>query len=1254
MGEGPTVLGLGECHDAGLVGGKAINLAHLVGAGFPVPDGFVVTTEAFRRAAGSGEVPAKVRAEILDAYRRMGSPGVAVRSSATAEDLAAASMAGQYETFLDVSGEAELLDAVRRCWAALDSPRTRAYLAEHGIDPAGVAMAVVVQRMAPADAAGVLFTANPRTGSREEMLLEASWGLGEVVVSGKVQPDTLILDRATGAVKSCTIGDKAVWVEPGSRAERPVPEDRRRAACLSHGDIGNLWRLGLRVMEHFGAAQDIEWAIGGGKLHLLQSRAITTLETAEAYERRLQETRAALRQWKHEGRGDWVRHNIGETLPHPTPLAWSVIRRFMSGGGGFGAMYRAVGFEPSEAVAREGFLELVGGRVYMDLSRAGGMFFEDFPFRYDLGLLRTNPDAAQGPPTVPAGSLRARLRVGRKLRGIQLRLEGLAADFDRQLDARIIPDFLRWVGEEKDRDLEALGAKEWVDLWRARERRVMDDFGPQSLLPSLIAAMAMERLREFLREHFWDDNPASPHYAEAGPEELANVLAAGAEPDLTLRANVGLYDVASGRGSLEKWLGAYGHRAPEEFDLATPRWRERPESVRTMAAHLSGGASPAAMHERRAAESARCAEGLAARLSGRARDEFQRRLGLVRRYMRFREDGKHYLMMGYDLLRDLALEAGRRLGIGEDVFLLELEELHDALSTGFAPLHLLEQRRMSRGAEARLSLPDVITGAEIDSLGEPPPIVGCDRCAAFPLSSGVAAGPARIVFSPAEAGDLGREYVLVCPSSDPNWTPLFVNAAALVMEMGGSLSHGAVVAREMGIPAVVLSGATKRFRDGEPLVVDGTSGAVSRAEVVVVGRGAPRPTQTAQGLAVDPHDTRIPYCQRPPVPGARERAGGMLRNVFLLVWGAYLVAAFALPAAWLYRPTMAALDAALWPLVAAFGKAGAVAVLAGGLAVITMAGQRLLTDNQRLRVAKARAARLRAEAGGLPADSPRRQALLALAGLRPGVAGLRPGGAGPVHTRVFLAALVPIAVILGPMVMSFMWLPQRVDPASWNPRPGATAYVTAMVDGDYLKPVTLTADSGLVLEAVTPASQSNKPVRATLEELLASWQKMAKGSPPERVGRGAPRPTLAEDSPPDAVMVADLTEYLKGQIPAQGISWTLRTPEDRPGRFAVSLAADGAEQVRTRLVLGDRWPPESKEDLGDGKGPVQTARPAGMGSPIRLVKVKYVEAKTQGADVFWAPLAVFGRPDWDAGWLSLYLVVYLPMMFLCRWLFGIA
>lgn len=198
----PYILPLADCRDATVVGGKAINLSRLIGAGFPVPGGFAITTTAFRAAQRNAEMPADVIDAILTAYREMGSPVVAVRSSATAEDLAEASMAGQYETFLDVEGEEEVLGAVTKCWASLDSDRVGAYLQQHGIDRAEVAMGVLVQRQVPADVAGVLFTANPRPGALGEMLIESSWGLGEAVVSGLVQPDTLVLDRATGAAMS--------------------------------------------------------------------------------------------------------------------------------------------------------------------------------------------------------------------------------------------------------------------------------------------------------------------------------------------------------------------------------------------------------------------------------------------------------------------------------------------------------------------------------------------------------------------------------------------------------------------------------------------------------------------------------------------------------------------------------------------------------------------------------------------------------------------------------------------------------------------------------------------------------------------------------------------------------------------------------------------------------------------------------------------------------------------------------------------
>ena len=220
----PLVLSLGESRQVELVGGKAARLAELLAAGFPVPDGFVITTAAFRGA--SDEWPADLTEPVMAAYRRLGSPPVAVRSSATAEDLGDASLAGQYETILDVRDEDALRAAVRRCWASLHSERTRAYFDEHGIAADRVAMAVVVQRLVAADVAGVLFTANPRTGDREQMLIEASRGLGEAVVSGRVQPDTLSVERATGAVTAVRRGEQSSPHTPCAAAGTRRDHDR--------------------------------------------------------------------------------------------------------------------------------------------------------------------------------------------------------------------------------------------------------------------------------------------------------------------------------------------------------------------------------------------------------------------------------------------------------------------------------------------------------------------------------------------------------------------------------------------------------------------------------------------------------------------------------------------------------------------------------------------------------------------------------------------------------------------------------------------------------------------------------------------------------------------------------------------------------------------------------------------------------------------------------------------------------------------
>ena len=492
-----------------VAGGKGASLGRLIRAGFPVPSGFVVNTRAYRMAREEAvsacktlEIPAQAAVEIRHAYKSMGAGAVAVRSSATAEDLAAASMAGQCETFLNVQGETGLLEAVRQCWASLDAPRIRAYFDEHGIDRSKVAMAVVVQRLVAADAAGVLFTADPRGGGSGEMLIEANWGLGETVVGGGVQPDVLRIDQETGRVVSTVIADKQVYLSAKTGKEQPVKEVFRRKCCLTGRDAHHLWELGRRIMAHFAAPQDIEWAIHDGNVYILQSRPITTHRETEAAAALMRETRLRLREELSAGRGPWVLHNLAETLPHPTALTWSVIRKFMSGSGGFGAMYREAGFQPAPVIDREGFLELVAGRVYMDAARAPEMFCENFPFAYDLEKLSRDPDAAQKPPTVPKGSFLARAKAAAQLSKSGARLRELADRVAGEFREKTTPAVRKYVARSRQTNLRPLSAEELIALWEERENQVLNVFGPQLLMPGLICGMAWAEAGGFFAGEF--------------------------------------------------------------------------------------------------------------------------------------------------------------------------------------------------------------------------------------------------------------------------------------------------------------------------------------------------------------------------------------------------------------------------------------------------------------------------------------------------------------------------------------------------------------------------------------------------------------------------------------------------------------------------------------------------------------------------------------------------------------------------------
>ena len=790
----------------------------------------------------------------------------------------------------------------------------------------------------------------------------------------------------------------------------------------------------------------------------------------------------------------------------------------------------------------------------------------------------------------------------------------LSEDSDRTLDEQILPELEQWVADEKQRDLRALDAAEWRTLWEERRERTLQDFGAKLMLPSLVAAMAVEELRSFCAENFWDVESV----------QLANELSAGHEADQTLLGTHGLWEIAHGKTTVDRWLASFGHRAPNEFDLATPRWRERPDAVELMAAHLKGAEEPVDRHHKRMEECTERVLQLKATLDEAAAREFDSQLALTHRYLRFREDGKFHLMLAYDLLRDLAMEAGRRLDIGEDVFLLHEEELFDALSTGIAPLHLLERRRLARAAEAEIELPDLITEDKITTLGEAVELESAATIPAFAISGGSASGPARIIHSPEEAGDPGDGYILVCPSTDPNWTPLFAKAAGLVIERGGMLSHGAVVAREMGIPAVVCAGATRLLEDGEPVTVDGKHGHLLRlAEETTedsADKGAPSP---------DPGDTRIPAAMVPPPPGRIERANGRWRNRALTVWAVFFVAMFLLPGTWLYDGAMAVLDFFLLPVVDALGRVGTVTAVAAGLAAFSIVGQRFLTDNRRLAEGKRRAGALRKMATRLPQESPRRKAL--------------EQAAAPVQLRLLNAALFPLLLILGPMVMVFLWFPARIDPASWNAEPGSTVYVTARVGGDHAGVVTLGHPAGLQLAERTPASQEIILIRPVLDRLLARWN--AESAMPD----DAPWELQAAARQIREEMLADLKGFLSRPMPGRALSWTLETPEGQAGRFPLQIKTEGWSPVETAVVLGKGVAPEAKEDMADGKGPVQIARPDEEDHPVEWIKVGYRGQLVKGANVFWEPVEWLVKP-WLPGWLIVYLLVYLPAMFLLKWL----
>lgn len=872
-----------------IAGGKAANLGELIRAGVPVPGGFVLTTHAYRMACNHPAFASKLETlatvdpqdrtrlsslaaglrdeilalpmpdEIAEAVVRAyetdleGVP-VAVRSSATAEDLPDASFAGQQDTYLGVLGAAQLLDAVRKCWASLFNERAVAYRADRGIDPRQVALAVVVQRLVDVRTAGVLFTANPVTGRRREAVIDAAFGLGEAVVSGATNPDHFEVRVDTGEIVTRRLGDKRLVIE-AVEAGGTRHVERRAAStesCISDDEARALAKMGARVEAYFESPQDIEWAIDKqGDILVVQSRPITTLyPIPEGPLSNASDLRV------------YFSFNVAQGVFQPfTPMGIQFWKAMTAGA----ACH--VGLFDGDLLVGVPLWAVGGERLFLDITGI---------FRNPLG--RKLFQFASSRMEARTGHVMKALASDERFDEIHTPLWKIGTAVLRGLYRTRAPVTLAKALAKPDAVPARIMSKvdqviavanvpagstpaAYVDA----VERMLRVAGPQFIgtaMPSLFGALvSMLLMRRALGESLSEDdvhtllrslpnNPTTEMDLElwqlsrrvradvqaretlltVAPPELANRYRDRSLPAVLLR-------------NLDDFLKQWGDRGVAEIDMGVPRWRDDPTHILGSLANYLALSDDAFAPDAAFARGALEAEKMAAELGQRARARgFVRGnvaafgIDRVRRLMGAREVPKFGMVRMIAHARALLLETGNllmregKLETADDVFFLDISELRDVI--GGKNMHeVIEQRRRDRAREmGRRHVPRVILSDGTE------PEVGLSRStgpnglAGTPASAGVVKGKARVVLDPIGA-KIEPGEILVAPSTDPGWTPLFLTAAGLVMEMGGSMSHGAVVAREYGIPAVVgVPDATTIIATGQFIVVDGGAGTVCHDE----------------------------------------------------------------------------------------------------------------------------------------------------------------------------------------------------------------------------------------------------------------------------------------------------------------------------------------------------------------------------------------------------------------------------------------
>jgi pyruvate,water dikinase len=853
-------------------GGKARGLAALARAGFPVPAAYAMPgwvgdsffssvleiadrPRALLRApyvpdarlleiaerVREATLPQDVVRSVSDALLAMSGEGAisfAVRSSAMHEDQEGASAAGMHSTLLNLVREDEVLDAVKACWSSLFRQRVLSYLRALGED-VPVSVGVVIQAMVPAEVSGVLFTVNPLTGDAGEVVINAAYGLGSSVVEGRVTPDTYRVDKATGQLRDRIIGAKAqqtVLERSGGVREVAVAPTERERPALNEQQLLHLSDLATRVESHFGDARDVEWAIAEQQVYVLQARPVVVPS--------MRNRRGSRRDRPWDRRKIvWSNANVGEALPGvATPFTWSVLSQFSDLGfrRAFGAMGCTV---PRDA-------ELVGdfrGRIYINLTEFSSIMSQ-IPWIHPSTLVRLG-----GGQYV---SELDEVLADRSSTGFFLRLPQTVSRYAREnfrLQARI-EEFETYFSEERmriggidPRLLEPSG----LDRMLGDVEHLLDETGSIMLTAyaNLLTAVLLLRglLRAFARDlgsGFYRDllsglqdvSSARPGFVLWQIAQLARQEPAVAEY-LRVRepSELTVAGLPAGltRDALDRFLEDYGYRGIREAEIAAPRWSEDPTLMfAALRSHLS---SDVDLDERgRDLQRARrlAEEKLRKSVPLPLRPTVTKLLEVVRRFTRMREHLRGHVVEVLGMFRRVALETSRRIEAREPdagpdaAFFLTLAEVRRVLYDENERVAIRVQRRRLEH-ERNQALPEPPT----TFVGFPPDDAGIasisKRLRGLAASHGVAEGRVRILRDPSQAANFQPGEVLVVAAADTGWAPLFLAASGVVTELGGPLSHAAIILREYAVPAVVnVTNATRSLRDGDLIRIDGDAGTV--------------------------------------------------------------------------------------------------------------------------------------------------------------------------------------------------------------------------------------------------------------------------------------------------------------------------------------------------------------------------------------------------------------------------------------------